>query len=224
MKPYRHGPLSVTPFDEPMFGENAYLVALESERLAWVIDPGLPPQPKRIADALTDGELKLVGILLTHCHADHLAGVPDLQRKHPGVPLHAPRGEEHMLGDPTANLSALFGMPVSVGPAARIIGPGDSLALGETQWQVLDVSGHSPGGLAFYCPAAAVVFTGDALIPGSMGRYDFPGSSGPRLIANMRRHLLTLPDETAVYSGHGPPSTIGKERSTNPCLQEDFVP
>ena len=85
------------------------------------------------------------------------------------------------------------------------------------------MAGHSPGGLAYYCASAGVVFTGDALFAGGIGRYDFPGSSGKRLLANIRRHLLTLPDETVVYSGHGPATTIADERDTNPYLQEDFV-
>jgi glyoxylase-like metal-dependent hydrolase (beta-lactamase superfamily II) len=83
------------------------------------------------------------------------------------------------------------------------------------------VSGHSPGGAAYYCPAADVVFTGDALFAGSIGRTDFPGSSMDRLLANIREHLFALPEETAVYSGHGPPTTIGEERETNPWIQED---
>ncbi|HQL53327.1 MAG TPA: MBL fold metallo-hydrolase, partial [Phycisphaerae bacterium] len=94
--------------------------------------------------------------------------------------------------------------------------------LGALTWQVLDVAGHSPGGLAFYCAAAGVVVTGDALFAGSIGRYDFPGSSGARLLANIRQHLLTLPPETVVYAGHGPATTIGDELETNPFLDEDF--
>jgi glyoxylase-like metal-dependent hydrolase (beta-lactamase superfamily II) len=90
-------------------------------------------------------------------------------------------------------------------------------------WRVVDVSGHSPAGLAYYCEAAAVVVTGDALFAGSIGRYDFPGSSGPKLVNNIRRHLLSLPDATVVYSGHGPATTVGEERESNPFLNEDLT-
>jgi glyoxylase-like metal-dependent hydrolase (beta-lactamase superfamily II) len=102
------------------------------------------------------------------------------------------------------------------------VSPGDTLSLADLQWQVLDVSGHSPGGVAYYCRAAGVVFAGDALFAGSIGRYDFPGSSRERLLKNIQEHLLTLPDKTVLYSGHGPTSTIGHEREHNWVLQMEL--
>jgi glyoxylase-like metal-dependent hydrolase (beta-lactamase superfamily II) len=84
----------------------------------------------------------------------------------------------------------------------------------------LDTSGHSPGGRSLYCPQARVVFTGDALFAGSIGRTDFPGSDHTQFIRNIREQLLSLPPETVIYSGHGPTSTIGNERKSNPFLSE----
>ncbi len=213
-----HGLLSVEILIEPNFEENAYLLWAADQPAAWIIDPGLPPQAEQIAAVVRKRELSPQAILLTHCHADHIAGVEELRQRFPGLQLYAPLQEQHMLGSAAANLSAPFGFKIVVGSADKLLIPGESLTLGPLTWQVLDVGGHSPGGLAYYCPEAAVVFTGDALFAGGIGRYDFPGSSGQRLLSNIRTQLLTLPDRTVVYSGHGPTTTIGRERQSNPFL------
>jgi hydroxyacylglutathione hydrolase len=217
-----HGPLKLAVFVEPMFQESAYLLSTTDAPEAWIIDPGLPPQERNIAAAIQQQRLDPRAILLTHCHADHIAGAGGLCRAFPELKLWAPRAEEHMLSDPVANLSAPFGFEVVTPPAETLLAPGDELMLGPLTWLAIDVAGHSPGGLAYYCPEIAVVFVGDALFAGGIGRYDFPGSSGPRLLANIRQHLLSLPPETVVYSGHGSATTIGEERDTNPFLLGDF--
>jgi hydroxyacylglutathione hydrolase len=217
-----HGPLRVDVFVEPMFQESAYLLRTADDADAWIIDPGLPPQERSIRAAIERHGLRPQAIVLTHCHADHIAGAGGLCAAFPTLKIWAPRAEQHMLSDPTANLSAPFGFEVVTPPAEKLLAPGDELTLGPLTWFTLDVAGHSPGGLAFYCPEVGVVFTGDALFAGGIGRYDFPGSSGPRLLANIRQHLLSLPPETVVYSGHGSATTIGEERDTNPFLLGDF--
>ncbi len=219
---HSHGLLRLAAFTEPMFGENGYLLWPADQSAAWIIDPGLPPQDRDIAAAIRENQLQPDAILLTHCHADHLAGAGPLAAAFPGLPLCAPRAEGHMLTDPEANLSSPFGFDIVAPAAARLLAPGDQLRLGPLAWEALDVSGHSPGGLAYYCPAAGVVLTGDALFASGIGRYDFPGSSGPRLLDNIHRHLLTLPPETVVYSGHGPATTIRVEHRHNPYLGSDF--
>jgi hydroxyacylglutathione hydrolase len=216
-----HGPLNAEVFVEAMFQENGLLLWPVAARECWIVDPGFAPQADELAAAVARRELTPQAIVLTHCHPDHVAGVEVIRAKRPDVPLWAPRDEAHMLDDPHANLSAQMGMSVVAPPADRLLAPGETLQLGELSWQVLDVSGHSPGGLAYYCRAAAVVLTGDALFAGSIGRYDFPGSSGDRLLKNIHEHLLTLPPETVVYSGHGPTTTIGRERRYNPFLTSE---
>jgi glyoxylase-like metal-dependent hydrolase (beta-lactamase superfamily II) len=126
-----------------------------------------------------------------------------------------------MMTDPQLNLSGPFGFQVVLKtPAGGNLEPGMELVLEHTRWVVLDTSGHSPGGRSLYCPQGGVVFSGDALFAGSIGRTDFPGSDHGRLIANIRRHLLTLPEETVVYSGHGPATTVGNERKWNPYVAD----
>ncbi|MFH1748179.1 MAG: MBL fold metallo-hydrolase [Planctomycetota bacterium] len=214
-----HGPLNIEVFIEPSFQENGLLLWPVDGRDCWIIDPGFSPQPDQLAAAVAERELTPQAVLLTHCHVDHLAGVPVICEKLPAAKLWVPRDEEHMPTDATENLSASLGMPISTPAVDRLIAPGDTLELGDLKWQVLDVGGHSPGGLAFYCQQAGVVIVGDALFAGSIGRYDFPGSSGERLLKNINENLLTLPEETVVYSGHGPDTTIGHERDTNPFLR-----
>ena len=213
-----HGPLHIDVFLDPMFQANGLLMWPDGGTDCWLIDPSFSPQADNLADAVAERSLTARAMLLTHCHADHLAGVPVIREKLPDAQLWVPRHEEHMLSDSSANLSAPFGFAITTPPADRLLDPGETLTLGELSWTVLDVGGHSPNGLAFYCEQAGVVVCGDALFAGGIGRFDFPGSSGERLLENIRKNLLTLPDETIVYSGHGPTTTIGDERSTNPYL------
>jgi hydroxyacylglutathione hydrolase len=217
-----HGRLHVEVFVEPMFQENGCLLRCEDRPECWVIDPGLPPQPDEILAAIRDRELTLTGILVTHCHPDHIAGVGPLHAAFAEAQIIAPRDERHMLNNAEANMSARFGFPVTIPEADRLVDPDDTLSLGDLEWKVLDVSGHSPGGLAYYCPEVGVVFAGDALFAGSIGRYDFPGSSRERLLKNIQERLLTLPDQTVLYSGHGPTTTIGHEREHNWVLRMEL--
>ncbi len=205
---------------EPSFGENAYVVWRRAAGPCWIIDPGLPPSAARIAAHIGRLELKPDAIVLTHGHADHIAGIPEVLRSYPNLPIYISDEERACLTDPRENLSADLGTPFKVEPGqTRSLDPGSQLSLDETTWHVLDVSGHSPGGCALYCPVAGLVIVGDALFQGSIGRTDFHHSSHDRLIRNIKERLFALPDQTRVYSGHGPATTIGSERRTNPFLQ-----
>jgi glyoxylase-like metal-dependent hydrolase (beta-lactamase superfamily II) len=96
-----------------------------------------------------------------------------------------------------------------------------ALGLGETRWHVLHTPGHSPGGVTLHCPDLAVAFAGDTLFAGSIGRYDFPSSDGPTLFASIRHRLYTLPDDTAVLPGHGPATTVAREKKSNPFVRPE---
>lgn len=217
----QHQLLLLDVFVEPMFQENTYLLWTASSPAAWIVDPGLPPQADSVATTLRERGLQAAAILLTHAHVDHIAGVQALRDTLGPVPLYAPPEEELYLGDPVANLSSMLGLPLTCPPADEALLPGLVLMLGPLTWQVLDVRGHSPGGRALYCPAAGVVLTGDTLFAGGIGRTDFPGCDEEALIDNIRQNLLTLPYETVVYPGHGPESTIGRERIVNRFVQGD---
>jgi glyoxylase-like metal-dependent hydrolase (beta-lactamase superfamily II) len=158
-------------------------------------------------------------ILLTHGHCDHVCGSGQFKEAFPDVLICCPEKDADMLLDPDSNLSAPFGMPMTSPPADEVLHPGQELTLGQTVWTVLDTSGHTPGGVSFYCPQEKVVIVGDALFAGSVGRTDIPGASHQLLIENIHRNLLTLPDDTRAIPGHGPETVIGLERATNQFLQ-----
>jgi hydroxyacylglutathione hydrolase len=206
---------------DPMFLENGYVLHVCDGGDCWMIDPGLPPHAERMCAFVQSRKLTVSAIVLTHAHADHVAGVDEV-RNHLGAgPLYLAREEWANLADPARNHSADFGLSVSVrSDDLRDLTPGETLMLEESAWTILDTSGHSPGGRSLYCAALGVVIVGDALFAGAIGRYDFPDSDGTRLLQNIRDKLLTLPESTRVLSGHGPETTIGTEKQDNPFLQD----
>ena len=192
---------------------NCYLVWDEESNEGVVIDPG--GEGERIV-----AEIERIGftpkyILNTHCHGDHLAA-NDVVRKRFGVPLLVPKGEVALLDDPGLNMSVVYGLPVTSGPADSLLEPGSSIEFGGHKLEAISTAGHSPDGMSLY--GHGLLFSGDALFKGSVGRTDFPGCDEDRLISSIRNNLLTLPEETIVYPGHGPDTTIGIEKRHNPFL------
>lgn len=205
-----------------LYGTNCYVVtgpghAAASERPAWIVDAGLDPQ-ELIASVRGRG-LRPELLVLTHAHLDHIAGVGEVRRAFPGIQILVHEAEEAWLNDPLLNLSAMTGEPVTAPGPDRTLREGDVLELGGQAWAVLHTPGHSPGGISLYNAAAGIVIAGDALFAGSIGRTDFPGSDPRTLADSIRRKLYTLPDETIVYPGHGPPTTIGREKRSNPFVR-----
>lgn len=205
--------------NDPAYMENGYTVYFRAGGPVWVIDPGLPPQGRQILRHIRESNLGPATIVLTHAHPDHIAGVDEVRNALGAIPVYLAREEWPMLSDPIQNLSALSGQPIVTQVRDPIDLPhGSSLDLDGSTWKVFDVSGHSPGGRALYCAEQGIAIVGDALFAGSVGRVDFPNSNGAKLIRNIRENLLTLPDETRILSGHGPETTIGRERRSNPFL------
>jgi glyoxylase-like metal-dependent hydrolase (beta-lactamase superfamily II) len=216
--------LTVETFMEPSFGENAYVLSAQNnqhQRVGWIVDPSFSPQPRQLLAYLDEHNIVLERIILTHGHADHVAGLDAVHDAHPDASVCLAKADEPMLTNANLNLSAPFGLVLTLEtPVDEDLEPSTELTLGSLRWRVLDTSGHSPGGRSLYCDTENAVIVGDALFPGSIGRTDFPGSDHRQLIANIRDHLLSLPDETVVYSGHGPATTIGIERKSNPFFAE----
>jgi glyoxylase-like metal-dependent hydrolase (beta-lactamase superfamily II) len=199
------------------FEENTYVLWSEGQREAVVIDPGL--EPDLILGYLADEGLTVRAVLNTHGHADHIAGNEALKSAFPDAPLVIGAGDAVMLSDPEANLSAPFGLPLTSPPADRTVQQGDVVEAAGLRLEVLDIPGHSPGHVVFVLRGSpCLVFGGDVLFRGSVGRTDFPGGSAPQLFEGIRRHLFTLPPDTVVYPGHGPVTTVGHEKRTNPFV------
>jgi glyoxylase-like metal-dependent hydrolase (beta-lactamase superfamily II) len=199
------------------FEENTYVVWRPGRTDALVIDPGL--EPDLILAFLREQGLTPTAVLNTHGHADHIGGNAALKQAFPEAPLLIGAGESRLLSDADANLSAPFGMPVTSPPADRLVREGDNVEAAGIRLEVLEVPGHSPGHVVYlYRGEPCLLFGGDVLFRGSIGRYDFPNSNGPLLLAGIRDKLLTLPAETVVYPGHGPTTTIGHEKETNPFV------
>ena len=201
----------------PIYEETCYIVAPPGRDDCDVIDPGL--DPRSILSVLEDEGLTPAMILNTHGHADHIAGNATLKEAYPGAPIVIGRNDEPMLTDPVLNLSAHSGFPVTSPPADSLVAEGDILEVAGFQWEVLDIPGHSPGHVVFvqrFPTGQVAVFGGDVLFRGSIGRTDFPGGDHEGLIRGIRRKLFTLPDDTVVYPGHGPVTTVAREKRSNP--------
>jgi hydroxyacylglutathione hydrolase len=201
-----------------MFEENAYLIALPGGRDCIVVDPGL--EPDRILDDLAGQGWTPAAILNTHGHADHIAGNESLKDAYVEAPLVIGAGDEPKLTDPVTNLSAGFGFRIVSPPADRTVREGDVLDLAGIRWTVWETPGHSSGHVVFVALdlQPVVVLGGDVLFAGSVGRADLPDSDPKALVASIREKLFTLPDDAVVLPGHGPATTIGREKESNPFV------
>jgi glyoxylase-like metal-dependent hydrolase (beta-lactamase superfamily II) len=198
------------------FAENTYVAWQEGRTDAVVIDPGT--EPDAILAFLQEHGLKPAAILNTHGHSDHIAGNADLKTAYPDAPLVIGAGDEPLLTDPDLNLSRPFGFEIVSPPADRLVREGDSVLFAGLTLDIREIPGHSPGHIVYVVRDAGIVFGGDVLFRGSIGRTDFPGGSFETLAAGIREKLYTMPDETVVYPGHGPVTKVGHEKRTNPFV------
>ncbi|MEK6700326.1 MAG: MBL fold metallo-hydrolase [Nitrospirota bacterium] len=194
---------------------NCYIIADEKTKEAVVIDPGDDAQD--ILGIIRKKGLTVKYIVNTHAHFDHVGGNEELKEA-TGAEILLHEADAALLGS-TSGQARTFGMNAPASPKAdRYVKHGDVITAGEVSLAVLHIPGHSPGGICLV--EQGMVFTGDALFAGSIGRTDLPGGSHMALIGAIKANLLTLPDDTKVYPGHGPESTIGEEKRENPYLNE----
>ncbi len=207
---------------------NCYVVAGEGSPEAVVIDPGA--DARDILETVRRHGLRVAAIINTHGHADHIAANGRVIQE-TGAPLLAHRAEAAMLTKPSLNLSSWAGLQIFGPPADRLLEDGDEVKVGTLLLKVLHTPGHTRGGICLVArddsanPACGrgkcqgpSIFSGDTLFAGSVGRTDFPGGSFEDLIRSIKEKLLVFDDDTEVYPGHGPATTIGEERASNPFL------
>ena len=200
------------------FEENTYVAHLEGRDDCLVVDPGL--EPEKILGHLDRHGLVPAAILNTHGHSDHIAGNAALKRRWSDCPLVIGEGDAAKLTDPALNLSAAFGMPVTSPPADVTVRDGDTYAAAGFELEVFEIPGHSLGHVVYLCHdhRPPVAFVGDVVFSGSIGRTDFPDGDFRQLAEGIHAKLFTLPEETMLLSGHGPPTTVGREKRTNPFV------
>jgi hydroxyacylglutathione hydrolase len=207
--PIRFESLVVGPLET-----NCYVIWDEPTHDCAVIDPA--GDTRRIADCIASNDLAVRLILLTHGHPDHCFAAAELAREYDAqICMHEADVNQMGQGMGIAELFYDVSRFVRFSPS-KLLNDGDVLSLGQSRIEVIHTPGHSPGGLCFVTDAG--VFCGDTVFAGSIGRTDLPGGSYEQLIASIRTKLLCLPDETALYPGHGPATTVGRERASNPFL------
>lgn len=195
--------------------ENCYLLADQSSGEAVLIDPG--DEAKRLLGALRDASLTLKEIWLTHAHFDHIGALADIQDVlNVPVRMHPDDKEMYSYAAQAAQMWDIpFRQPTG---STQDLSDNEILEFGGVSATCLFTPGHAPGHLAFYFPSEGYVIAGDALFKGSIGRTDLPMGNPTQLLESIKTRLLPLPDETVVYPGHGPETTIGVEKQTNPFL------
>jgi hydroxyacylglutathione hydrolase len=193
---------------------NCYIVGCEETQEGVVIDPGGHPQ--RILEAIEESGLTIRYVLNTHCHFDHIGANAEIVAA-TGAPLALHPAELPMLQ--ARGGAAMFGIPISKSPMPGLeLEAGQVLEVGTLRFQVLHTPGHSPGSLTFYLEEEGVAFDGDLLFAMGVGRTDLPGGDWNTLVRSIRDVLFALPDETVIYPGHGPRTTVGREKQSNPWV------
>ncbi len=215
----------IKTFPNSDFEENFYILwrddaqkNQEGKIPALLIDPGI--DPRRGIAFLRENNLTPESVLITHGHCDHIAGVIPLRAAYPEIQVLISEIDRPKMTNPHGNLSANFGLPVNVGDADASIADGEIITAASLSLKASLLPGHSEGHMIFELldTEPKAVFVGDVIFSGSIGRTDFPGGSMSTLIRGIQEKILTLPDQTTLYPGHGPTTTPQQERENNPWL------
>lgn len=203
----------VTPFEQ-----NCSIVWCAATKKAAVVDPG--GDLDRILAAAAKLGVTIEKILITHGHIDHAGGTARLAREL-GVPIEGPHPEDRFWIDGMPDQSRMFGLPnAEAFTPDRWLADGDTVTVGEQTFQVIHTPGHTPGHVVFFHPGARLALVGDVLFAGSIGRTDFPRGDHATLIGSIRNKLFPLGDDVRFVPGHGPMSTFGRERASNPYVAD----
>jgi hydroxyacylglutathione hydrolase len=202
------------------FDENTYVLWQKDRHDCVVVDPGFDTD--QIFAVFEQHSIMPAAILNTHGHSDHIAGNFALKQRWPDVPLIIGQGDAPKLIDPELNLSADFGLPMTSPPADRTVRESDRFSAAGFNWEVREIPGHSAGHVVFAWLERVphLVFVGDIIFRDSVGRSDFYDGDFDQLAAGIRAKLYTLPDDTVLLPGHGPQTTVGREKMGNPFVAE----
>ncbi len=197
---------------------NSYVMRQnDASRECLIIDTGL--NAGTLIDFLTQRQLNPVALVFTHGHVDHIGGANAMRSSFGDMKVYIHQLDAKMLTEPQSNLSGMTGMPFRTEPQEVSLTEGDVIEQAAIELLVLHTPGHTPGGISLYSENDGVAFVGDALFADSVGRTDFPGGNMPQLVSSIKEKLFTLPDETKIFPGHGPATTIGHEKAYNPFLR-----
>jgi hydroxyacylglutathione hydrolase len=211
-------PLEIGCIVSAPFAENTYIVRLPGLKRCFLVDPGL--EPEKIESYLDTESLEPSHILNTHGHSDHIGGNAAMKARCPDAPLIIGKDEAAKLTDAVLNLSAGFGVSLTSPPADQTVSEGDQIEAAGIPLEVLETPGHSCGHVVFVYKDSSpwIIFGGDVLFQGGIGRTDFPDGDFQQLVSSIHEKLFTMPDDTVVLPGHGPPTTIGDEKQYNPFV------
>ncbi len=209
--------IRIQAFSGGDFAENGYLVVCGDKGPGIVIDPGA--SASSMVDVLRSEEIPLGAIVLTHAHLDHVEGVPTVAELAPEAPIYLHEADR-LLYDAVEQQARAFNLPSigSLPPPTASMAHGEELRFGECRLQIRHAPGHAPGHVVLYLEEEGVAFVGDVVFLGAIGRADLPGGDFYQLMESIRAQVLSLPDETRLLTGHGPETTVGWERRTNPFL------
>ena len=199
------------------FAENTWLVADSGTGDAVVIDPG--GEATRVL-GLAQPDFRIVRILATHGHVDHIFGAEELRRR-TGAPFQIHAGDEPFVRALPGQAAGLGFGPARSPEVSAFLADGDAIRVGGHEARVIHTPGHSPGGVSLHFPADRLLFTGDTLFAGSVGRTDLPGGNATELLGSIRERLFPLGDDVRFFPGHGPGGTLGEERRRNPYVGDD---
>lgn len=204
-----------------MWQENIYFLSDETNECV-IVDPGCltPEERKSVVDFIDSKGLKPVRLVQTHLHLDHVFGSAFIAQTY-NLGMEAHKGDEFLI-DHTIDYARQFGVELDKNPPAisTYLNDGDVITFGNSELEVLHVPGHSPGGVVFYAKEDGIAMVGDSIFMGSIGRTDLPGGDFDTLINSLKTKVLSLDDEVQLYPGHGPSTSVGRERVSNPFFNQ----